>query len=158
MNLFCFMTSVKFICSLVFKMLYLASVSHTLLSPFLHVFSPACICIFERFPANFPAFFPYRVHLHLCAFPTNFCTFFPPACICIISLPAIFQAFFHLHNIISYAPFLCSRMLDFKEIKRGIGSLFDPCVNAMGWRPYRLSHMEDIYCTFRFGEVIRHNL
>ena len=45
-----------------------------------------------------------------------------------------------------------------KEFKRGIRSLFDPCVNAMGRRPYCPSHMEVSYCTFGFGAIIRCNL
>ena len=42
-----------------------------------------------------------------------------------------------------------------KEPKRGIGSLFDPCVNAMGWWPYWQSRMEVSYCTFGFGMIIQ---
>ena len=38
-----------------------------------------------------------------------------------------------------------------RNLKGKIGSLFDPCVNAMGWRPYWPSHMEASYCTFGFG-------
>ena len=38
----------------------------------------------------------------------------------------------------------------------GIGSLFDPCVNAMGQRPYWLSRMEVSYCTFGFGAICAH--
>ena len=45
-----------------------------------------------------------------------------------------------------------------KEFKRGIGSLFDPCVNAMERQPYWPSHTEVSYCTFRFCSIIRRNL
>ena len=45
-----------------------------------------------------------------------------------------------------------------RNLKRGIGSLFDPCDNAMGWRPYCPSCMEVSYCTFGFGMIIRHDL
>ena len=45
-----------------------------------------------------------------------------------------------------------------KEFKRGIGSLFDPCVNAMGRRPYCPSRMEVSYCTFGFGTIILRDL
>ena len=33
-----------------------------------------------------------------------------------------------------------------RNFKGGIGSLFDPCVNAMGRRPYWPSRMEVSYC------------
>ena len=45
-----------------------------------------------------------------------------------------------------------------RNLKGGIWSLFDPCVNAIGWRPYCPSRMEVSYCTFRFGVIIRRNL
>ena len=48
---------------------------------------------------------------------------------------------------------LCSR-----NFKGGSESLFDPCVNAMGWRPYCPSRMEVSYCTFGFGAIIRRDL
>ena len=41
-----------------------------------------------------------------------------------------------------------------KEFEGGIRSLFDPCVNAMGRRPYwpsRPSRLQVSYCTFGFG-------
>ena len=47
--------------------------------------------------------------------------------------------------------------LDQGILKGGIGSLFDPCVNDMGQRPYCLSRMEVSYCTFGFGAIIRHD-
>ena len=47
---------------------------------------------------------------------------------------------------------------EFKNLKRRIGSLFDPCVNAMGRRPCWPSHMEQSYCTFGFGAIIRRDL
>ena len=41
-------------------------------------------------------------------------------------------------------------------IKKGNdGSLFGPCVNAMGRQPYWPSCMEVSYCTFGFGVIIR---
>ena len=40
----------------------------------------------------------------------------------------------------------------------GFWSLFDPCVNAMGWRPYWPSCMEVRYCTFGFSANIRSDL
>ena len=46
-----------------------------------------------------------------------------------------------------------------KELfKRGIGSLFDPCVNAIGRRPHCPSRMEVSYCTFGFDAIIRRDL
>ena len=45
-----------------------------------------------------------------------------------------------------------------RNLKRGIGSLFDPCVNAMGRQPYWPSHMEVSYCTFGFGANIQRDL
>ena len=41
------------------------------------------------------------------------------------------------------------------NLKGGIKSLFDPCVNAMGRRAYQPSHMEMSYCTFGFGVNIQ---
>ena len=43
-----------------------------------------------------------------------------------------------------------------RNLKGGIGSLFDPCVNAMGRRPYWPSCMEVSYCTFGFGVICTH--
>ena len=40
-----------------------------------------------------------------------------------------------------------------RNLKEGIGYLFDACVNTMGWRPYCLSRMEVSYCTFGFGAI-----
>ena len=45
-----------------------------------------------------------------------------------------------------------------KDSKRGIWSLFDPCVNTVGRRPYCLSRMEESYCTFGFSAIIRRDL
>ena len=45
-----------------------------------------------------------------------------------------------------------------KNLKGGIGSLFDPCVNTMGQRPYSSSRMEMSYCTFGFSAIIQCNL
>ena len=45
-----------------------------------------------------------------------------------------------------------------KEFKSGIESLFDPCVNAVGRRPYCPSCMEASYCTFGFCAIIRRDL
>ena len=45
-----------------------------------------------------------------------------------------------------------------RNLKGGIRSLFDPCVNAMGRRPYCPSRMEVSYCTFGFGAIIRRDL
>ena len=45
-----------------------------------------------------------------------------------------------------------------RNLKGGIGSLFDPFVNAMGRRPYCSSRMEGSYCTFGFGTIIRCDL
>ena len=44
------------------------------------------------------------------------------------------------------------------ELKVGIGSHFDPCVNAMGQQPYWPSRKEASYCTFEFGAIIRRDL
>ena len=44
-----------------------------------------------------------------------------------------------------------------KEFWKG-ESLFDPCVNAIGQRPYCLSRMEVSYCIFVFGAIIRRDL
>ena len=41
-----------------------------------------------------------------------------------------------------------------RNFKGGIRSLFEPCVNAMGRRPYWPSHMEVSYCTIGFGAII----
>ena len=43
-----------------------------------------------------------------------------------------------------------------RNSKGGIGSLFDPCVNAMRRRPYCPSGMEASYCTFGFGMIFTH--
>ena len=40
-----------------------------------------------------------------------------------------------------------------RNLKGGIGSLFDPCVNAMWRRPYWPSRMELGYCTSGFGAI-----
>ena len=56
---------------------------------------------------------------------------------------------------------LCQKMYDVswpRNLKGGIGSLFDPCVNAVGRRPYCPSRMEVSYCTIRFGAIIRRDL
>ena len=45
-----------------------------------------------------------------------------------------------------------------RNFKGGIGSLFDPCVNAMGQWPYWPSRMEVSYCTFGFNSIIQGNL
>ena len=45
-----------------------------------------------------------------------------------------------------------------RNLKGDIGSLFDPCVNAMGQRPYCPSRMKVSYCTFGFGVIIRCDL
>ena len=45
-----------------------------------------------------------------------------------------------------------------RNLKGGIRSLFDPCVNATGHRPYCPSRMEVSYCTFGFSTIIWHNL
>ena len=45
-----------------------------------------------------------------------------------------------------------------RNLKWGIGSLFDSCVNAMGRWSYCPSCMEVSYCTFRFGAIIRPDL
>ena len=45
-----------------------------------------------------------------------------------------------------------------KEFKRGVGSVFDNCVNAMGRRPYWPSRMEVSYCTLGFGAIIQCDL
>ena len=45
-----------------------------------------------------------------------------------------------------------------KNFKGGIRSLFDPCVNTMGQRPYCSSRMEMSYCTFGFSVIIQCNL
>ena len=44
-----------------------------------------------------------------------------------------------------------------KEFKRGIGSLFDPCVNATGRQPFWRTHMEVSYCISGFSAIIRHD-
>ena len=45
-----------------------------------------------------------------------------------------------------------------RNLKGGIGSLFDPCVNAMGRRPHCPSRMEVSYCTSGFGAIIQRDL
>ena len=45
-----------------------------------------------------------------------------------------------------------------RNLKGGIGSLFDPPVNAMVRRPYWSSRVEVSYCTFGFGAIIQRNL
>ena len=45
-----------------------------------------------------------------------------------------------------------------RNLKGGIGSRFDPRVNALGQRPYWPSRMEVSYCTFGFGAIIRCDL
>ena len=45
-----------------------------------------------------------------------------------------------------------------KEFKGGIGSPFDPCVNAMRQQPYWPSRMEVSYCSSGFGAIIQRNL
>ena len=45
-----------------------------------------------------------------------------------------------------------------RNLKGEIRFLFWPCVNTMSWRPYCLSRMEVIYCTFGFGAIIRRDL
>ena len=52
---------------------------------------------------------------------------------------------------------LCPEV-DPRNLKGGIGSLFDPCVNTMGQRPYWLSRTEVSYCTSGFGGIIWSNL
>ena len=47
---------------------------------------------------------------------------------------------------------------DARNLKWGIGSLFDPCVNTMGRRPYCPSCMEVSCCTFGFSTIIRRDL
>ena len=43
-------------------------------------------------------------------------------------------------------------------LKGESGLFFDPCVNAMAWRPYCPSCMEVSYCTFGFDAFIRRDL
>ena len=45
-----------------------------------------------------------------------------------------------------------------RNLKGGIGSLFYPCVSAMGQQPYCPSRTRVSYCTFRFGAIIWHDL
>ena len=45
-----------------------------------------------------------------------------------------------------------------RNLKGGIGSLFDPCVNAMRRQPCWPSRMEVSYCTFGFGANILRDL
>ena len=45
-----------------------------------------------------------------------------------------------------------------RNLKGGIGSLFDPCVNVVERRPYCPSHMEVSYWIFRFEAIIRLDL
>ena len=49
----------------------------------------------------------------------------------------------------------CFGRLEPRNLKGGIGSLFDPCVNTMGWLPNWSSRMKVSYCTFGFGAIIR---
>ena len=49
-------------------------------------------------------------------------------------------------------------MIRLRNLKGGIGSLFDPCVNAMVRQPYCPSRMEVSYCTFEFVAIIRRDL
>ena len=65
------------------------------------------------------------------------------------------------HNYVSESSFVSIRRcnkFEARNLKGGIGSLFDPCVNAMGRRPYCSSRMEVGYCTFGFGAIIRRDL
>ena len=52
----------------------------------------------------------------------------------------------------------CHSGFEPRNLKGGIGSLFAPCVNAMGRRPYCSSRMVVSYCTFGFGAVIQRDL
>ena len=52
---------------------------------------------------------------------------------------------------------MCS-WLEPRNLKGGMGTLFDPHVNAMGRWPYWMSRMEVSYCTFGFGAIILHDL
>ena len=45
-----------------------------------------------------------------------------------------------------------------RKLKRGIWSLFHPCVNTIDRRPFWWSRMEASYCTFGFGAIIWHDL
>ena len=45
-------------------------------------------------------------------------------------------------------------LLQSKSLKGGIGSLFDPCVNAIGQRPHCSSLIEMSYCTFGFAHIV----
>ena len=47
--------------------------------------------------------------------------------------------------------------VDKRNLKVGIRSLFDSCVNTIGRRPYWPSHVEVSYCTFGFDMIIRHD-
>ena len=43
-------------------------------------------------------------------------------------------------------------------IIKGMGFIFEPCVNAVGWRPSWRSRMVVSYCTCGFGAVIQRDL
>ena len=45
-----------------------------------------------------------------------------------------------------------------RNLKGGIRSPFDHCVNALGQLPYWPSHMEESYCTSGCGIIIQHDL
>ena len=47
-------------------------------------------------------------------------------------------------------------MIKSRNLKGGIRSLFDPCVNATTRQPYFPSRMEVSYCTFGFGAICTH--
>ena len=56
------------------------------------------------------------------------------------------------------AKLVCTKELNPKNFKEGIGSFFDHRVNALGRWPYWPSRMEVSYCTFELGAFIRRNL
>ena len=53
---------------------------------------------------------------------------------------------------------ICKFVYSTRNLKGGMWSLFDPCVNAMAQQPYWPSHIKVSYYTFGFGSVIRGDL
>ena len=75
----------------------------------------------------------------------------------LMCLPKNMYLLIHI-RLYMFTPSFKGVLFDSRNLKGGIGSLFDPCVNAMKWRPYWPSHMEVSYCTFGFCANILRDL
>ena len=64
----------------------------------------------------------------------------------------------HIFLVFCFFKLFSVEVLYARNLKGGIGSLFDPCVNTTGQRPYCPSRMEVSYCTFGFGAIIQCDL